>query len=77
MMFGRTCDLNAVKVVVPPPSRYFHLFAAGVALRHECGYISSPLSHFVSPVVRELAGGGPKLDGRCGIRNKCPRARGR
>ena len=57
--------------IISPPGRDFRLCAAGVALQHRCGYISAPISHYVSSVVRGLAGGGPELDGRYGVREKC------
>ena len=78
MMFGGWCGLNVVKVLCPLPvdtsTCLQQVWCCGTRY---IGYISGPLSHCVSPVVRELAGAGPKPNGRCGIWDKCPRARGR
>ena len=63
MTSSRTYGLNAVKVAVSPPRRYFRLFAADVPSRRRCGYTSAPVPQCVDRVVRGMAGGGPKQGG--------------
>ena len=53
-MFGTTCGLNTMKVAVSPPGRSFHLFSAGVALRHQSWYISALVSHYIPLATRTV-----------------------